>query len=138
MARLEHVVWRLRNWERWKVSMNGNGLGFARHSAFLYDRNLSDRELRVPVDEVEASITNDAVEALKVPRPRVYEVLQLVYPFGLGPNGASKRMGCALSNDQLAMEAALGTGHPVLRLPGRDSPHRLHHECGGIFEYVAA
>ena len=110
MARLEHVVWRLRNWERWKVSMNGNGLGFARQSAFLYDRNLSDRELRVPVDEVEASITNDAVEALKVPRPRVYEVLQLVYPFGLGPNGASKRMGCAVSN----VHALLGVGDRLI------------------------
>lgn len=110
MARLEWVDARLRNWERWKCQMAGNGLGFASQSSFLIERALSDREIRIPVDEVEASVTDEAVEALKVPRPHLYEVLQLAYPWGLGPAGAAKRIGCSRQN----VYALLGVADKVL------------------------
>ncbi|WP_295378389.1 hypothetical protein [uncultured Pseudacidovorax sp.] len=86
--------------------MAGNGLGFASQSSFLIERSLSDRELRIPIDEVEASITHEAVEALKTPRPHLYEVLHLVYPFGLGAGGTAKRLGCSRSNVYALLDVA--------------------------------
>ncbi len=110
MARLEWVDARLRNWERWCCQMQGNGLGFASQAAFLNEFPGSDREVRIPIDEVEASITHEAVETLREPKPRVYEVLYLVYPMGLGPNGAAKRLECSRSN----VYALLEVGDKVL------------------------
>lgn len=126
MARIESIVWRLRNWERWRVSMAGNGLGYARQSVFLCERALSDREIRIPVDEVEASVTNDAVESFKETRPKVYEALQLVYPRGLGAKGAATRMGCGVSN----IHALLAVGDRLIAgwLADRDERQRLARE----------
>ncbi len=104
MARLDWVDARLKNWERWCCSMRGNGLGFASQASFLNDHPGADREIKIPIDEVEASITHDAVESLKVDRPRVYEVLYLVYPFGLGAGGTAKRLQCERSNVYALLE----------------------------------
>lgn len=106
MARLEWVDARLRNWERWHCQMACNGLGFASQAAFLNDFPGADREVRIPIDEVEASITDEAVESLKLPRPQLYSALYCVYPFGLGVAGAARRMGCSRSNVYALLEVA--------------------------------
>ena len=104
MARLDWVDARLKNWERWCCSMRGNGLGFAPQSSFLNEPSGGEREIKIPIDEVEASITHDAVESLRDTRPRVYEVLYLVYPFGLGAGGTAKRLQCERSNVYALLE----------------------------------
>jgi hypothetical protein len=110
MARLEWVDTRLRNWERWQCQMSGGGLGFATQAAFLNDHPGTEREVRIPIDEVEASITHDAVDALKEPRPQLYQVLWCIYPFGLGPAGTARRLGVSTSN----VHALLGVADRVL------------------------
>lgn len=104
MARLDWIDSRLKNWERWYCSMHGKGLGFASQSVLLNDLPGADREIRIPIDDIEGSITHDAVESLKDDRPRVYEVLYLVYPFGQGAGGAAKRLQCARSNVYALLE----------------------------------
>lgn len=110
MARLDWVHSRLKNWERWHCQQRAGSLGFATQSAFLNDFPGADRVSRIPIDEVEASVTNDAVEALKLPRPVLYQTLWLVYPMGLGPTGAAKRLECHASN----IHANLGVADRVL------------------------
>lgn len=110
MARLDWVHSRLKNWERWHCQQRAGGLGFATQAVFLNEFPGADRVSRIPIDEVEASITNDAVEALKQPRPVLYQTLFLVYPLGLGPAGTAKRLGCHPSN----IHANLGVADRVL------------------------
>ncbi|MBO9647376.1 MAG: hypothetical protein J7605_02615 [Variovorax sp.] len=104
MSRLQWVDARLQNWARWRSQMAGNGLGFASQASFLNDQPGSDREVRIPVDEIEASVTQEAVESLKVARPHIYAVLYCMYPFGLGVTGTCRRLECARSNVYALLE----------------------------------
>ena len=66
MARIEWVHFRLTNWARWHAQMTAGGLGFATQAAFLADAAGCDqsRDVWIPIDEVEAGITHEAVETL--------------------------------------------------------------------------
>lgn len=86
--------------------MAGSGLGFASQAAFLNDAPGADREVRIPVDEIEASVTHDAVESLKAARPQVYAVLHCMYPFGLGVSGTCRRLGCERANVYALLDVA--------------------------------
>src|SRR6266852_6145136 len=46
-------------------------------------------------------------------------------------------MGWSVSNDQPDVAPELGTLDPVFRLSGRHSQSDLHHQRGGVAEYVA-
>lgn len=113
MARIDWVQTRLENWARWHASMNGGGLGFASQAAFL--RLVVDESRgasAIPVDEVEASITNDAVEALKVGYGHLHQTLRLYYLKGAGIRGTAQTMRRAESTikAQLAQADALLAG----------------------------
>lgn len=84
--RIEWVKLRLNNWALWKAREAGGGLGFAKQSSFLNEVDSSRyRESVIPVDETDASVTNDGVESLKGARLQLYECL-LAYYFN-GPGG---------------------------------------------------
>lgn len=106
MARIEWVKVRLDNWARWRAQMAGNGLGFSSQAAFLNDAPGADRQAKIPVDEIEASITHEAVEALKVARPQLYAVLYCMYPFGLGVSGTCRRLECERANVYSLLDVA--------------------------------
>lgn len=96
MARTEWVKLRLDNWALWKDRESRGGLGFATQAAFLKEVS-SDRyrESIVPCDEVDASVTDQAVESLRMSRPALYQVLQLYYIKGCGVQGVMRAVGCA-------------------------------------------
>lgn len=111
MARIDWVQTRLDNWARWHATMNGGGLGFATQSAFLNDPAGSDgvQEARIPIDEIEGSITNDAVEDLKLGYGHLHQTLRLFYLKGEGIKGTARIMRRAESTikAQLAQADAL-------------------------------
>lgn len=107
MARIEWVKHRLNNWALWKVRESSGGLGYSTQSVFLGDGpSDAPAEAWIPVDEIDASVTNDAVESLKLSRPKLYRVLQCIYPQGLGVNGTARECECSLSNVSALLDVA--------------------------------
>lgn len=107
MARIEWVNQRLKNWALWCERSAGGGLGFSSVTSFLHDFDSSRyREARIPVDDVEASVTNEAVESLKVDRVHLYETLHCIYPQGLGIKETARRAGRAESTIKAQLEQA--------------------------------
>ena len=66
MARIEWVKARLNNWALWRCQMAGNGLGFSSQSSFLNDAPGTEREARIPVDEIEASVTHEGLSLIHI------------------------------------------------------------------------
>ena len=90
MARIEWIKQRLSNWALWKARQQGGGLGFSSQASFLNEVDSSRyRESVIPIDETEASVTNDGVEALKATRPTVYECVMAFYVFSPGGDKAT-------------------------------------------------
>ena len=99
MARIEWVKHRLENWALWKERESKGGLGFASQSSFLNEA-VADRyrESKIPVDEVDASLTNVAVESLRSGELELYITLQLKYVHrpALGPNDIARMRGVSV------------------------------------------
>lgn len=108
MARIEWVKLRLDNWALWKDKESSGGLGWASQAAFLNEASTDRyRESRIPIDDVDAGLTNTGVESLKAPpRSHLYETLQLIYPRGLGIRETARRTGCAESTIKARLEQA--------------------------------
>jgi hypothetical protein len=107
MARIEWVKLRLNNWALWKARDAGGGLGFASQAAFLEIVNTTGyRESVIPIDDVDASVTNQAVESLRGPRRHLYECLQCIYPQDMGVIGAARHLGKAESTIHAQLDQA--------------------------------
>ncbi len=108
MARIEWVKLRLNNWALWKDREQSGGLGWHSSAAFLADTGTIDRyrESVIPIDDVDASVTNTAVESLRPTRPHLYETLQCIYPMGLGIKETCRRMARAESTIKAQLEQA--------------------------------
>jgi hypothetical protein len=99
MARIEWVDHRLKNWALWHERMNSGGMGYAAQSVLLSERvDCNGRpEAWIPVDEVDAEITNQAVESLKLGHGHLYQTLRLLYLKGAGIEGTARTMRRAVS-----------------------------------------
>lgn len=107
MARIEWVKHRLENWARWKVREAGGGLGFASQSSFLNEFNGDRyREALIPVDEVDASVTDQAVESLKLGHGHLHVTLHCVYVEGIGIRETARRMARAESTVKAQLDRA--------------------------------
>lgn len=105
--RIEWVKVRLNNWALWKAREAGGGLGFASTSSFLREVDSSRyRESIIPIDECDASVTNDGVESLKPGRAHLYACLQAIYIKDAGIKGAAHRLGKAESTIKAQLEQA--------------------------------
>jgi DNA-directed RNA polymerase specialized sigma24 family protein len=108
MARIEWVKHRLDNWARWKEREQRHGLGFYSQSAFL--RVAVDgsgyRETSIPVDDVEARQTDDAVQALLTEHSHLHRTLVLIYLEDAGIRAAALRLACAESTVKARLEQA--------------------------------
>ncbi len=108
MARVEWVKLRLNNWALWRARNDGGGGGFMSQSAFLNGGGSGYREAIVPVDDVDASVTDDAVESLRTTRPQLYRTLHCIYPKGMGIKGTARECGCGESTIKAHLEIADG------------------------------
>lgn len=107
MARIEWVARRLDNWTLWKERQGGGGLGFATCSIFANGPAARGQaEAVVPVDEIDASITDDAVESLRISAGHLYKTLQLYYLRNLGIKGTAAAMQRAESTIHANLGAA--------------------------------
>lgn len=94
MARIEWVARRLNNWTLWKERQGSGGLGFASCSIFVNGpeaRGTYDGAV-IPVDEIDASLTDDAVESLRVGHGHLYKTLNLFYLRNMGIKGTARAM----------------------------------------------
>jgi hypothetical protein len=106
MARIEWVKHRLNNWALWVDQEQSGGRGYASQSSFLNQPGGGSFECRVPVDDVDASVTNTAVESLKLPRPHLYQTLHCIYPHGLGIKETARQCGAAESTIKSHLDQA--------------------------------
>jgi hypothetical protein len=94
MARIEWIRLRLNNWALWKIRGQSGGLGWATQAAFLNDEPTGGyRESRIPIDDVDAAVTDQAVESLQGPQQHLYDMLQCMYIMGLGVRGTARQTG---------------------------------------------
>lgn len=106
MARIEWVKYRLDNWALWKAREAGGGLGFPGQSSFLRESSSGYRECIIPIDDCDASVTNDAVESLKPARVHLYDCLQAIYIRDTGIRGAATSLGKAESTIKAQLDQA--------------------------------
>ncbi|MDO9235988.1 MAG: hypothetical protein Q7U28_08150 [Aquabacterium sp.] len=106
MARIDWVKHRLDNWAEWKDRESRGGLGFATQSVLLSEVVDRYREVQLPVDEVDAELTNQAVESLRGSRPQLYQTLQLIYIEGIGIKMTARCMARAESTIKASLDQA--------------------------------
>jgi hypothetical protein len=111
--RIEWVSLRLNNWALYKARESAGGLGFATQSALLRESSSGYRESVIPIDETDASVTNDGVESLKATRRLLYDCLQTYYV--TGPGGI-KATAARLGKSESTIKAQLGQADLALSL----------------------
>jgi hypothetical protein len=85
MARIDWIKSRLDNWALWAAAQRAGSLGFASQSALLLSERVDEtREVRLPVDEIDAAVTDQAVSSLKPTHPELHRTLVLIYVHGIG------------------------------------------------------
>jgi hypothetical protein len=106
MARIEWIKHRLDNWALWKVREASGGLGWATQSVLLANRVDESRDSPLPIDEVDAEKTNQAVESLKLGKGHLYMTLQLIYIKGIGIRETARQMSRAESTVKANLDHA--------------------------------
>lgn len=93
MARIEWIEHRLQNWARWKLAAGGGALGYA--SVSMAEAN-ADRdgyvEAAIPISDVEASETDEAIQRLNPPGLRL--TIVEVYTGRGGIKDKARRLCC--------------------------------------------
>jgi len=107
MARIEHISWRLDNWGRWAQQQEAGGLGYPRTSVLArLGGQASSTSNQVPINDIEASETDDAVKSLQLTQSHLYLTLQLYYVEGLQVHQVSRRLHKAESTIKRHFEVA--------------------------------
>lgn len=81
MARHDWVKSRLDNWARWLTRRESGALGFPRQSPFCREiaSGSGPDGPAIPVNDIEAGRTHDAIEALKLTHSQLYLVVYCRY-----------------------------------------------------------
>jgi hypothetical protein len=106
MARIEWIKHRLDNWALWKVRQASGGLGWATQSVLLANRVDESRDSPLPIDEIDAEKTNQAVESLKLGKGHLYVTLQFIYVKGIGVRETARQMSRAESTVKANLDSA--------------------------------
>lgn len=108
MARIDWVKHRLENWALWKEKESRGGLGYATRSVLLHEVVDNSREIDISstVDDIDAGLTNSAVESLREGRAHLYATLQFIYIGGIGVRETARRMSRAESTIKANLDQA--------------------------------
>lgn len=110
LVRVEWVRLRLENWALWKAREAGGGLGFASASSFLTEKvdqgRDGYRECVIPVDGIEAGVTDQAVTALRDSHSHLHVTLVSMYVRGAGIKATARSLGKAESTIHGHLEQA--------------------------------
>jgi hypothetical protein len=107
MPRVEWVKYRLDNWALWHARQQEGGLGYYSSSSFLHEASADRyREAVVPVDEVDAALTDQAVQSLRPDRDHLHLTLCCIYLKGLGVKETARRQARAESTIKAHLEQA--------------------------------
>lgn len=117
MRRIDWVKDRLENWARWSVQRHSGALGYPKASVFAQLAGRGRRaEAVIPIDSVDASLTDDAVQALRWRQPHLYLTLTHIYVRGWD----IKRTGAALGKAESTIKAHLAQADVALAVWFRD------------------
>ncbi len=96
MATIEWVDRRLSNWARWSAERAAGTLGYPRCTAFARaasaPRHAESRN-SIPVDGIEAAVTERAVRALRFVKGSLHAVVVLHYVHDISGSELAQRMG---------------------------------------------
>lgn len=108
MARLERIKRRLDNWAMWTARGASGGLGYATQSVLVSDTwaRGTYNGMVIPVLEIEAEETDQAVQALKLSRSHLYVTLECIYLRDLGIKATARHMQRADSTIKAQLEQA--------------------------------
>lgn len=107
MARIDHIKHRLERWGAWIDQRDSGGTGYPKQSSFLrLPGPIGMNCATLTANDLECSQTHDAVQSLRVPRPELYKVLELVYRKSLAYKMAALAMGKNESTVRLYLEQA--------------------------------
>jgi hypothetical protein len=107
MARIEWVKQRLDNWALWKDREVAGCLGYPNQVAFMNTSSSGGyREAIIPVDNIDASLTDEAVRSLQVDRPHLHATIVQIYLLDSGIKGAARVLGKAESTIKAQLDQA--------------------------------
>lgn len=80
MARIDWIKLRLENWARWHAQRGSGGLGYPSQTSFArFVVDGGTREAVIPVNDIDASETEDAVNSLRLRKSHLYLTLVHIY-----------------------------------------------------------
>lgn len=107
MARLQWIKQRLDNWARWARERESGSLGFPKQSAFMrMAPSGGGFDAAVPTDNLEASLTDSAVQSLRFTHPHLWLTLRLHYVEGFEIYRVALKMARAESTIKANLDAA--------------------------------
>lgn len=107
MARIDWVKHRLENWALWVESERSGSMGFSTQSPLLKCERVDEtRQVRLPIDEIDAALTDRAVSSLKLTHADLHATLKMFYVEGIGVTGIQQRIGKAASTIHARLDSA--------------------------------
>ncbi len=107
MARIEWVKQRLDNWARWASQRESGALGYPKQAAFArLAPGGTSMGAAVPVDSLDASITDDAVQSFRWTHPHIHLTLRCHYIDGFEIRRVALKMSRAESTIKAHLDQA--------------------------------
>jgi len=106
MARIEWVKNRLNNWALWKTLGQSGPLGYPQSVFARLGGRGRRAEAVIPIDNIDAGLTDQAVNSLQLTRSHLYLTLQCIYIWNLGVTRTAKKLNRAPSTVKAHLEHA--------------------------------
>lgn len=108
MARIEWMKQRLYNWALWVERGCSGNRGFYTSSSFTWEvvDQSGYRSPSIPVDEVEAADTDQAVQSLRQGKAHLHRTIEVIYLEGESIRRAAIKLHCAESTVKARLEQA--------------------------------